>query len=156
MSGDNVGVPTIGHLIRAALNEGRSVRDLEHDSGYRVKFQTFQELSAHPPRQFPKERKTITGLAQALRVTETAVVLAYAQSLGVPVETQSSFAMRLPPAVDELDIDVQNALISVVRAVARRSHRVVANDAELPNWGRGVRTRPAGDDAGVRRDQQGS
>lgn len=154
MSSDNVEVPTIGHLIRAALDEGRSVRDLEHDSGYRVRFQTFQELSTHAPRQFPKETKTISGLAQALRITETSVVLAYAQSLGVPVETRSSFAMRLPPAVDELDIDVQNALISVVRAVSRRSHRVVSHDAEVPNWGRGIRAGASGEDARVRRNEQ--
>lgn len=115
-------VPTIRDLIRAAFDEGRSVRDLEQDSGYLVKYQTFQELGTNSPRQFPKETKTITGMAQALNVTETAVVLAYARGLGVPVEAGSNtFALRLPPDVATIEPDMQNALISMIRAAVRRA-----------------------------------
>lgn len=118
---DSSDVPTIKDLIRAELDRGKSVRDLEVDSGGRVKFQTFQELSNRPPRQFPKALDTISGMAQALRVDETAVVLAYARGLGVDVKIGSMFALRLPPGVDELDPQMQSALIAVVRAAANPS-----------------------------------
>jgi hypothetical protein len=54
--------PQSRDLIRGALDdEGRTVRDLEQDSGYLVKFQTFQELANPRRKQFPKETKTITA-----------------------------------------------------------------------------------------------
>lgn len=126
-------VPTIRDLILNAVGVGKSFRDLEHDSGYRVKFQAFQELSAKAPKQFPKEAKTIFGIAQALDITPTAVVLAYAQSLGIAVDTRSTFAMRLPPDADQLDMDMQNALIGVVRAAVRSRSRGAAVSDELQN-----------------------
>jgi hypothetical protein len=95
-------VPTIKDLIRSALDSGKSVRELAEDSGQRVKFQTFQELSNHAPKQFPKDPKTITGMALALKVSETAIVLAFASSLGITVTTGSNLAMRLPADVDKL------------------------------------------------------
>jgi hypothetical protein len=146
-------VPTIRELIRAALDGGRSVRDLEHDSGYRVKFQTFQHLSVNAPDQFPKKVDTIVGMAEALNVTSTAVVMAYAQSLGIPMEVRSTFAMRLPPDADDLDIEVQNALIAVVRASVRSRRRVFADKPE-PRGGRVMGRFAPGEDPGVRRDEQ--
>lgn len=109
-------VPTIRDLIREALAAGKSVRDLEADSGYQVKFQTFQELSNSAPKQFPKKLETIDGMARALHATESAIVLAYASGLGVPVTSRSDFALRLPAGVDDLDEPMKRALISVVRA----------------------------------------
>lgn len=122
------GVPTIRDLIRAELDAGKSVRDLEADSGHRVKYQTFQELSNQPPKQFPKEVKTVQGMAQALRCTETAVVLAYAASLGIEVQG-SDFALRLPPGVDDLDHEMKSALVSVVRAATKQG----ASHADQPD-----------------------
>lgn len=119
---DGSGVPTIRELIRAELDAGKSVRDLEADSGHRVKFQTFQELSNQPPRQFPKEVKTIQGMSAALHCTETAIVLAYAASLGIEVQG-SDFALRLPPGVDALDSEMKSALVSVVRAATNQGVR---------------------------------
>lgn len=114
-------VPTIKDLIRSALDAGKSVRDLADDSGQRVKFQTFQELSIHPPKQFPKDAKTITGMALALKVSETAVVLAYAKSLGITVTTGSNFSMRLPADVDRLSPEMQDALVAIARAALTTS-----------------------------------
>ena len=117
-------VPTIRDLIRSALDEGRSVRELERDSGDRVKFQTFQELSNHAPRQFPKDVKTIVGMAQALNVTEAAVVLAYAKGLGVPVDgLDNTFALRLPAGVAEIEPEMQRAIIGMARAAVKRELR---------------------------------
>ncbi|MCP2162692.1 hypothetical protein [Williamsia serinedens] len=109
-------MPTIRDLIREALAAGKSVRDLEADSGYQVKFQTFQELSNSAPKQFPKKLETIDGMARALHATESAIVLAYASGLGIPVTSRSDFALRLPAGVDDLDEPMKKALISVVRA----------------------------------------
>jgi hypothetical protein len=117
-------VPTIRDLIRSAVDEGRSFRELEADSGYRVKFQTFQELANHPPAQFPKKVDTFTGMAQALHVTETAVVLAYAKSLGVQVGgIDNTFALRLPVGVATIEPDMQRAIINMARAAVKREIR---------------------------------
>jgi hypothetical protein len=114
-------MPTMKQLIRAALDSGKSVRDLADDSGGRVKFQTFQELSAKPPKQFPKDLKTITGMSHALHVPETTIVLAYAKSLGIPVTSGSNFSLRLPSDVDSLSPELQEALLAVARAALRAS-----------------------------------
>lgn len=116
---DTAPVPTIRDLIRSALDEGKSVRDLAADSGDRVKFQTFQELANHPPKQFPKDPKTIAGMAGALRVSETTVVLAYAKGLGIGISTDSGFALRLPVGIDTVDPRMQDALIAVARAAVK-------------------------------------
>lgn len=115
-SRDSTDVPSIKDLIRAALDTGKTVRQLEADSGDRVRFQTFQELSKHPPKQFPKFAETIAGMATALNVSESTVVLAYATGLGVPVSAGPTFALRLPPGVDDLDPSMQDAIIQVARA----------------------------------------
>lgn len=114
-------VPTIGDLIREALDTGKSVRDLAADSGDVVKFQTFQELSNRDPKQFPKDPKTIAGMSRALGYPHATIVLAYAKGLGIPVETPSAFALRLPYGVDELDREMQTALVSVARAAVNQT-----------------------------------
>lgn len=111
-------VPTIGELINEAL-DGSSVRKLEADSGYLVKYQTFQQLSKSAPDGFPKDTKTIRGMAIALKVPESTIVLAYAKGLGVDVSTESGIAARMPRGADALGIEMQNALISVVRAAVK-------------------------------------
>lgn len=131
-------VPTIKDLIRSALDGGKTVRQLAEDSGQRVKFQTFQDLANHPPKQFPKDNKTITGMALALKVSETAVILAYAKGLGYVVTTGSNLALRLPADVDRLSPEMQDAIISVARAALNASSKSV-NGTELypprkPGW----------------------
>jgi hypothetical protein len=119
-TGERPNVPTIKDLIRAALDNGKTVRQLEADSGGRVKFQTFQELSNNAPKNFPRDiSETITGMAIALSVPETTVVLAYAKSLGVRVDAGPSFALRMPPGIDRVDHQVQDAMLGLMRAVVR-------------------------------------
>lgn len=133
-SRDSTDVPSIKDLIRAALDAGKTVRQLEADSGDRVRFQTFQELSNHPPKEFPKQAKTITGMAAALNISESTVVLAYATGLGVPVSAGPTFALRLPPGVDNLDPSMQDAIIQVARAAVRSGagRLPVADDRKNP------------------------
>lgn len=119
-------VPTIKDLIRSALDSGKSVRELAEDSGQRVKFQTFQELSNHAPKQFPKDPKTITGMALALKVSETAIVLAFASSLGITVTTGSNLAMRLPADVDKLSPEMQDAIVNLTRAALKAPEAAVS------------------------------
>lgn len=130
---DHSQVPSIRDLIREALDTGKTVRDLQADSGELVRFQTFQELSRHDPKQFPKDLKTFTGMSAALRVPETTVVLAYAKSIGVDISGASPFALRLPPGVDGLDPDVQDAVVRLIRALLRQpASRSYADIA--PRW----------------------
>lgn len=126
--GDHVNMPSIRDLIQNELDAGKTVRELEADSGYRVKFQTFQELSRNAPKQFPKDLKTVAGMAAALRVTETAVVLAYARGLGVDIEAPSRFAARLPPGVDSVNGDMQDAIVKLTRVAVSMSR----TDGSIP------------------------
>lgn len=143
---DSTDVPSIKELITAALDAGKTVRQLEADSGDRVRFQTFQELSKHSPKQFPKQAETITGMAAALNVSESTVVLAYATGLGIPVSAGPTFALRLPPGVDNLEPSMQDAIIQVARAALHsgagpsgaRRRVVAADEGEQFPWGSSV------------------
>jgi hypothetical protein len=122
-------MPSIKELIQAELDLGKTVRELEADSGYRVRFQTFQELSKHPPKQFPKQADTVVGMAAALNVPEVTIVLAYATSLGIPINTNSPFTLRIPPGADGIDPPLQDAIIQLMRAALKSGsrRRVVVN-----------------------------
>jgi hypothetical protein len=130
-------VPTIKELIREALDAGKTVRQLEADSGYLVRFQTFQELANHPPKQFPKHVHTITGVAAALNLSESTVVLAYAAGLGIPVQAGSSFALRLPPDVDTIDLALRDSILQLLRAALQSTgpgRRVVPVAEDEPQY----------------------
>jgi hypothetical protein len=125
-------MPSIRDLIQGELDRGKTVRQLEQDSGYRVRFQTFQELSKHAPKQFPKQPETIVGMAVALKVPEVTVVLAYAIGLGIPIKADSSFSRRIPPGVDGLEPPLQDAMIQLMRAALKsgRPRRLIDSVSE--------------------------
>lgn len=125
-------MPTIQQLIRIELDRGKTVRDLEADSGGEVKFQTFHQLATHPPHQFPKETKTIRGIARALRCSEATVVLAYAAGLGIYISGLSNFALRLPPGVDDLDPQLQDSMVGVIRAAVKSHTAMIVNFSNEP------------------------
>lgn len=127
-SDDGDGVQTITELVKAQMDvTGRSYRDLEAESersGHRVKFQTFQELGTVGPKSWPKSVDTIRGLARALGVTEQAIVLAFAKSLGVRLQRSSALAQQLPAEADDLGPEMRTAILRVIRAAAQeREHR---------------------------------
>lgn len=127
-------VPTIRELIQRAVDDGKSYRALEESSGGRVKYQMFQKLATKPPLQFPKDRDTIEGIAAALEIPESTVVLAYARGIGLDVTTDSLLADLLPRGTEDLDIEMQNAIVAVVRAAIRmqRGQRNASADSSTP------------------------
>jgi hypothetical protein len=129
-SGDGLDVLTIKDLIRAALDNGKTVRQLETDSGGRVRFQAFQEYSNNAPKNFPRDMETITGMAIALGVSETTIVLAYAKGLGVRVAPGSAFSLRVPPGVDQLDHPVQESLLGLMRSIVRMEAAAAGTSSE--------------------------
>lgn len=127
-------MPTITQLIADHITTtGRSYRDLAHASGDRVKHQTFQELKTGPPKSWPKSAETIRGIARALGVTERAVVLAFARSLGVDVAGGSLFAQQLPPGVDDLSPKERKAAIEMLRVLVAQRQEI---NAEFSGSGR--------------------
>ena len=121
-------VLTITDLIRAKLDTGKSVRDLARDSGDRVKHQTFDDYSRRAPKSWPKETKTISGMAAALGVTETSIVLAYAASLGVDVAVDSMLAQQLPAATVHLTPQLRNAIVALINAAAAATTEGATNE----------------------------
>lgn len=96
--------------------------DRAEAAGYRIKFQTINELAMTPPKAWPKRTDTVRALAVALDVTPRTIVLAYAESLGVDVGRPAEFANMLPAGTDSIDPEMRDALLGVIRVAARRSN----------------------------------
>jgi len=86
-------------------------------AGYKVRHQAFNTLANRGPEGFPRHVETVKGIAVALDLTEEEVLMGYAVSLGIPVRGKSSFETRLPPRVDELDPEIADNLIRLIRSV---------------------------------------
>lgn len=128
-------VPTISELIAAQMDAtGRSYRELSKASGDRVKYQTFQELRTAPPKSWPKSIETIRGMAAALDVSETAIVLGYARSLGVRLQGESMLAQQLPASAGRLTPAQRNAIVSLIRAITTEgdSHGTGTEEEQEP------------------------
>lgn len=157
---DSTEVPTIKQLVNSALDGGKTLRKLETASGGRVKYQTFQKYATgEQPKAFP-ESETIKGFADALEVTETAVVLAIAKSLGITIEAESGFAMQLPRGIDQLDDEMQRAILAVARAAVRRlgvdQPQDGRNSIAPEHWRLPPDTPSSGQPPGVGRDEDGN
>lgn len=130
--------PTIQELIQHRRDEtGWSLRAIAKATGDRVAHQTVSKLASGPPREWPKNVETITGLAAALNVPEDTIVLAFASAMGIPVRRQPSLlALQLPASADLLTAAERNHIIGLVQALTA---------------GRTDPTDPTGDAAEVRR-----
>lgn len=112
-------MPDLISLIAQCRRPGESYRQMAARAeklGHRIKFQTINELATTPPRSWPKSVDTIRALAVALDVTERAIVLAYAESLGVDTRSPSDFMAALPARVDQIDPAMRDAVLGVIRA----------------------------------------
>lgn len=117
-------------LIRSCNDRGVSYREMERraaDAGHRVKFQTFADYANKAPLSFPKSIGTIRGMAAALDVTERAVVLAYAESLGVDVG-QIGFADLVPLNADEMTTGMRSAVLAVIREATKGADNAASQE----------------------------
>jgi transcriptional regulator with XRE-family HTH domain len=115
-------VLTISELIRQAKERsGLSFRAMAEQAtlaGHRVSHQYLQELTSSGPKNWPRHAETIKGLAAATNTTEVAVVLAFARSFGLRVDT-TSVASRVPPEADALPAGIQDAVTALIWALTR-------------------------------------
>lgn len=111
----------IAALIRTqAGTTGRTYREMQEVSaraGYKLRYQTVAELANEAPSGFPRHMDTIRGLAIALDVSEKTVLLAYAESLELNMDTESSFVQQLPPSVRNLSPEITDKLIALIRSI---------------------------------------
>jgi transcriptional regulator with XRE-family HTH domain len=135
---DRVAVPTIKELILTQRESlGLSYREMSQRAdraGLKIKHQTIQELATARPKQWPKTSATIRALAEALDVTERAVVLAFARSFDLEVSADSSLLeMILPAGTKNVHPSIQQAIAGVVRAAISAQHEEGPDrEADMP------------------------
>ena len=130
---------TLQELI-AACKGDRSYDALETAAGGSPTSKRWQQMATKADKNFP-DPPTIRGIARALSVTETVVVLAAARSLGLTVSLAdaSRLAELLPPSAARLTPMQVAAVRQVVKAMvepmdiaAEDADADAALDGELP------------------------
>lgn len=114
----------LGQLIterKRAL--GYTFRKLAELSGDTISHARWQQLATGVRLvEFP-EPATLLAIATAIDVDVTMVVVAAAKTIGLPVRnTTSSFATLLPSTVDDMDPEMRDALLRVIRLASRRTN----------------------------------
>jgi hypothetical protein len=97
---------------------GRSYAELTRDGGGTPSAERIRQLLHQPMKNFP-DPPSVRGLAKALKVSQTVVVLAAAESLGLDVRTGSPRLVELLPA-DTRDLTERQAA-----AIAHLVHTIV-------------------------------
>lgn len=96
--------------------QGRTYAQLERDCGGYPSSKRLQQLATQKQKNF-QDPDTIKALAKGLRVTEVAVVLASAESLGLNVRRATPKVLDyLPAGVNELDEDQLFAIGNLIRS----------------------------------------
>ena len=110
-------VPTIQQLLLEHRDRtGDSYDDMAKKVDDSITRQRLQQLATRGPARMAYDSKAIHALAKLLGIDTTTVVLAYAQSLGLPVErTGSTLAHLLPNGVDVLTREDMDAVLHMVR-----------------------------------------
>lgn len=110
-------VPTIASLLSAYKDStGASYEEMYRRSGRVLSVARLQQLATAPPREFPKKTRTVEALATLLKVPQSTIVLAFAQSLGIAVTTgMSTLAVHLPPGTEALTDRDRDAILAVIR-----------------------------------------
>lgn len=102
---------------------GRSYAELARDCGGRPTDKRLQQLVRQDIKNFP-DPPTVQALARGLRVSESAVVLAAAESLGLDVRMAAPRLFQLLPAgSDELTEEQAAAVAQLVRAILNDPRR---------------------------------
>lgn len=97
----------------AVHKSGRSYEELARNCGGGITSQRLQQIATTVPKAFPSA-DTIRGLARGLRVSESVVVLAVAESLGLDVARAVPRLVELLPASATALSDRQAAAIAEV------------------------------------------
>lgn len=97
----------------AAHKSGRSYEELARDCGGVLTSQRLQQIATTVPKAFPSA-DTIRGLARGLRISESVVVLAVAESLGLDVSRAIPRLVELLPASALTITDRQAAALAEV------------------------------------------
>lgn len=98
--------------------------EMSRRSGNALTVARLQQLATTPPREFPKQARTVEALASLLEVPVATIVLSFASSLGLAVHGSSPIlAVSLPPGTDNLTPEDRDAILAVTRQlVAARRH----------------------------------
>lgn len=106
----------LAELIRRTKGD-RSYDQLARDCGGAPSAQRLQQIATNKPLKAFPDAETILSLARGLGVPVRTVVLASADSLGLPVSGEGALAELLPPAADRLNDQQVAAVLAVVNAM---------------------------------------
>lgn len=91
-------------------------------------------LATAPIKNFP-DPDTIRGLSTGLRVTETTIVLAAAESLGLDVRSPDGWAALLPADTERIPSHMRDAILSVVHSAVHMAREgEVGSDGKPQPW----------------------
>lgn len=112
-------MPTIAELLLAYRDRtGDSYADMSRKVRHELHISRLQQLATAPPKEFPKQPRTVELLAELLEVPVTTIVLGFAAGLGIPVSHTGSMLERtLPPGTDSLTAEDREAIRAVTRAL---------------------------------------
>lgn len=121
-------VLTIAQLVQAHLDNGRTLRQLEDDSGGVVAYTQFDKISKGQITQWPRSSQAIEAMAHALDVDARQIVMSFAAQFGIDVrEQRSTLASMLPAGTDRLSTKQARAVAALVRAIVEED-----SEAGLP------------------------
>lgn len=130
---DSSAVPTIAELLLAYRDRtGDSYADMSRKVRNEIHISRLQQLATAPPREFPKQPRTVELLAELLEVPITTIVLGFAAGLGIPVSHTGSMLERtLPPGTDSLTAEDREAIRAVTRALVDARTAAAHGGAEV-------------------------
>lgn len=156
-TGDGEPVLTLQGLISARIAErGWSYSDLERRADGHLTKSRWQQIGTGVRlAEFPKPA-SLMAMSDALEVDVTAVILATARSLDLPVRHRGpDLAQLLPAGTDRLSTRMRDAILTLIRAAVAESLEFGTDagadqdlNLEWPraahpqNWGRNVPARP--------------
>lgn len=134
-TGDSPLVPTITDLLQQYRDRtGDSYEDMARKVGNEITRARMHSLATAPPREFPKNTRTIELLADLLQMSIATIVLSFAAGLGLDVpDRQPLLAITLPPGTDNLTDRDRAAVRAVISSLveARRAAGPPALDLSL-------------------------
>jgi len=125
---DSLLVPTIAQLLTDYRDRtNASYDDMSATIGGGITGAWLQVLATKQAKSFPTKGKTVELLADLLEVSTATIVLAFAASIGLPVEQRGShLSISLPPGTEDLEPADVEAVRSVIRQLVQARKAVAA------------------------------